>query len=84
MLADSLPHSVQTDRGDMVLGAGVVAPADLDRDILQILGNPPSREYLCQGSREPLGGRDPQAARIGAGAGDNIFDQFGTGIGQAL
>ena len=54
VLADALPYYMQTDRGDMVLGAGVVAPADLDRHILQIFGDPPGREYLCQGSCEPL------------------------------
>ena len=52
MLANAFPHSMQADRGNMVLGAGIVAPADLDADILQILGDPPSREYLCQRSRE--------------------------------
>ena len=52
--ADALPHSMQADRGNMMLGAGVVAPADLDADILQVLGDPPGREYLCQRSRKPL------------------------------
>ena len=84
MLADAFSYSMQTNRGDMVLGAGIVAAADLDCDIAQILRHPPCRKYFRQSPRESLGGRNPQAARIGARAGDNIFDQFCSWIGQTL
>src|SRR5678815_215322 len=84
MLTDALSDSMQADCGDMVLGAGVMTAADLDADIFQILMHQPGRKYLCERPCESLGRGDPQTARVGAWAGNNVFDQFGAWIGQTL
>src|SRR5881409_113073 len=80
--AHPFPDAVETDGSDVVLGAGVVAPADLHGHIAQVLRHLSGREDLGQGAGHPFGGGDPQATRIGAGAGDDVLDQFGTGVAQ--
>ncbi len=84
VLADPLPDTVQADRRNMMLRAGIVAAADLDAHVLEILRNAPGREHFRQGAREPFGGGDAEAAGVGPRAGDDVFDQFGAGIGQPL
>ena len=80
--AHAFPDTVQPDGGDVVLRARIVAPADLHRHVPQVLRHPSGREDLDERAGQPFGGGDAQPARIGAGAGDDVLDQFGAGVAQ--
>ena len=84
MLAHALAHTVQADRGDVVLRAGIMAAADLDADAREVLRHPAGREDLRHGASQAFGGGDPETASIRARTGDDVLHQLGARISQAV
>ena len=82
VLAHPLADAVEPDGGNMVLGARIVAAADLHRLLAEVGRHSASREDLGQSPRQSLGGRDAETAGVGAGAGDDVLDEFGAGIAE--
>ena len=84
MLSHALPDAVKTDRGDVVLRAGVVAPADLDVDPLQVIRDLTRREHLGHGTGQALRRGNTESARVRARAGRDVLGPFSPGIAEAL
>ena len=55
VIPDAFAHSVQPDGRDMMLGARIMATADMDRGPFQILGDLAGRKHFGQGACYALG-----------------------------
>ena len=74
-------HAIESEVGDVVLPAAIEAAADFDVQVLHgfveleaLLGEP-----LAQLGRKPARRRNPQLARVRAGARNDIDDRAGAG-----
>ena len=80
--ANAFPHAMQPDGGDMMLGAGIMAAADVDRGSLQVIRDLSRRKDIGQCPGQAFGGRNPEATGISPGAGHNVFGVTGPGLPQ--
>ena len=78
MFAKPLADTMQTDGGNVVLRAGIMATADFDAHIPEIFRHLPRWKYFSQRPGHPLGGGNSQTAGVGARARDDVFDEFST------
>ena len=76
MVVHALADAMEANRRDVVLGTGIVASADLDRHVFEILWDLSGREHFRERSGQALRGGDAEPTCIGARARDDVFHQF--------